>query len=178
MKNTNHNTLQGLRWREETLPSDIIDIREIIISSGFFSNDEVGIATELVEERLLKGVSSGYYFLFLEMNGKLTGYSCFGPIPGTIKSYDLYWIALKNEFRGLGLGSMIMEMTENKIKSMGGERVYIETSSRDQYRPTRIFYDTCGYIEEARLIDFYSPGDDKIIFVKDIGHLPEYISSS
>lgn len=160
--------IQNINWREETVLSDIGDICDIVNSSGFFSNDELAIAIELVEERLLKGVSSGYHFVFLEMDRRLTGYSCFGPVPGTLNSFDLYWIVVKNRYRGLGLGKMIMEKSEKKIKSMGGERIYIETSSRDQYRPTRTFYDTCGYSREAHLKDFYSSDDDKIIYVKVI----------
>ncbi len=168
MKDTAHFSIDGIQWRDDTLPSDITDIREIVMSSGFFSDDEVDIAIELVEERLQKGNASGYFFLSLEKDSALTGYSCFGPIPGTVHSFDLYWIAVKNEYRGMGMGRRIMDRTEEKIKSMGGRRIYIETSSRDQYLPTQKFYQTCGYREEARLKDFYSPFDDKIIYVKAI----------
>jgi hypothetical protein len=44
--------------------------------------------------------------------------------------------------------------------------VYVETSSRDQYEPTRRFYLKCGYRVDAVLEDFYAPGDGKVIFVK------------
>ena len=42
----------------------------------------------------------------------------------------------------------------------------IETSARELYRPTQRFYERCGYEAEARLKDFYAPGDSKIIYVK------------
>jgi hypothetical protein len=44
--------------------------------------------------------------------------------------------------------------------------VYIETSNRPQYVPTRAFYERCGYECEAVLKEFYGPGDDKVIFAK------------
>ena len=139
---------------------------EIVRSTGFFTDEELDIAAELVDERLLKGTASGYYFLFLEIEKKLTGYSCYGPIPGTRNSFDLYWIAVKNESRGMGLGKLILEMSEQKIASVNGVNIYIETSSRDLYLPTRKFYEVCGYRAEAILKDFYAPGDDKIVYVK------------
>ena len=46
----------------------------------------------------------------------------------------------------------------------GGRRVYVETSGRAQYEPTRRFYEACGYAREAVLTDFYAPGDDKVIY--------------
>ncbi len=157
---------KNIIWREEPVPADVEDIVEIVRSTGFFTDNELDIAAELVEERLHKGTESGYYFLFLEIDRKLTGYSCFGPVPGTLNSFDLYWIAIDNKSRGMGLGKLILDMSEQKIAAMNGINIYIETSSRDQYLPTRKFYEDSGYRAEARLKDFYSPGDDKIIYVK------------
>jgi hypothetical protein len=48
----------------------------------------------------------------------------------------------------------------------GARRVYADTSSRLQYKPTRAFYLACGYVREAILADFYAPDDGKVIFVK------------
>jgi ribosomal protein S18 acetylase RimI-like enzyme len=157
-----------ITWREEPLPTDINDIVDIVRSTGFFNDEELDVAAELVEERLSKGTASGYYFLFLELDKRVTGYSCFGPIPGTVNSFDLYWIAVHNESRGMGLGKIIMEKSEKEIAGMNGDRIYVETSSKDLYIPTRRFYERCGYRAEARLKDFYAPGDDKIIYVKSI----------
>ena len=168
MEKQDKSHFKNFTWREEPVTSDIEEIFEIVRSTGFFTDDELDIAAELIEERLNKGTASGYYFLFLEIDKQLTGYSCYGPIPGTRSSFDLYWIAVKNESRGMGLGKLILEMSEQKISSMNGLNIYIETASKDLYVPTRKFYEACGYRAEARLKDFYAPGDDKIIYVKSV----------
>lgn len=171
MEKSNNIDSINIIWREEPRPSDIRDVLEIVRSTGFFNDEELDIAAELVEERLTKGTASGYYFLFMEIDKKVTGYSCFGPIPGTLTSFDLYWIAVNNESRGMGLGKIIMERTEKEIAKMKGNRIYVETSSKKLYFPTRKFYEGCGYKAEAQLKDFYAPGDDKIIYVKKVkGH--------
>jgi ribosomal protein S18 acetylase RimI-like enzyme len=153
-------------WREEPRPSDSERIREIVVSSGFFSKEEIDVAVELVQERLGKGLSSGYHFVFAEVGKDVIGYSCFGPIPCTTESYDIYWIAVQNDLRRSGLGRKILERVEQKITEMGGKRIYVETAARDQYTPTRSFYMRCGYKEEATLEHFYSPCDHKVIYLK------------
>jgi ribosomal protein S18 acetylase RimI-like enzyme len=155
-----------ITWREEPRPSDREIVREIVASSGFFSEAEIDVAVELVRERLNKGLSSGYYFIFAERKGEVIGYCCFGPIPCTKESYDIYWIALKNELRGAGWGQQILNRAEDRIRDIGGKRIYVETSSREQYKPTQSFYRVCSYREEAVLKDFYSPDDHKVIFLK------------
>ncbi|MBN2125105.1 MAG: GNAT family N-acetyltransferase [Deltaproteobacteria bacterium] len=155
-------------FRADPVPSDIEGVREIVDSSGFFSREEIEVASELVRERLGRGPASGYFFLFAEAGGKVQGYTCFGPIPCTRESYDLYWIAVRNPLRGSGLGKALLRRTEAGILRMGGARVYVETSSRDLYRPTRIFYERHGYLQEASLRDFYAPGDHKVILVKSL----------
>ena len=159
---------KGISYRDKPIPYDVDSILNIVKSSGFFSTEEVEMAVELVQENLSKGESSGYYFLFVEFSERVVGYSCYGPIPCTKESYDLYWIAVLHDFRSRGIGRELLERTEKKIEEMGGKRIYVDTSSRDQYEPTRSFYRAGGYEQEAVLKDFYSPGDDKIIYVKQL----------
>lgn len=162
---------KDITYREEVRPSDHGQVRQLVDSSGFFSPEEITIAVELVEERLSKGSVSGYFFLFAELTGNVIGYTCFGPIPGTMYSYDIYWIVVHSNFRRLGIGKKLMAHSEDLIGKRGGRLIYLDTSSRDQYKTTRLFYLQCGYRKEAFMKDFYKPGDSKIIYVKaiDIG---------
>jgi GNAT superfamily N-acetyltransferase len=144
------------------------NIKKIIFSSGFFNDEEIKIAVELAEERIALGEESGYHFIFAEVNNETVGYACFGPIPATKFSYDLYWIAVDEKERGNGLGKLLMSEIEKAISKLGGKRVYIETSGKEQYLPTRNFYYSCDCILEAELKDFYAPNDPKLIFLKEL----------
>ena len=155
-----------LSYRQEVLATDQAAVRAIVSASGFFSDEEIAIAAELVEARLLQGEQSGYFFLFAEQAGSVAGYTCFGPIPGSLHSYDLYWIAVDNHLRQSGIGKDLLSRSEDMIRKRGGKRIYIETSARPQYEKTVAFYLACGYRQEAFLEDFYAPGDSKIIFTK------------
>lgn len=158
---------RGITFREAVEPGDQQAVRRIVESTGFFYPAEVDVAVELVQERLQKGEASGYHFVFATREGEgPTAYACFGPIACTVGSYDLYWIAVMNDARGTGLGRRVLAEAERRIAHAGGMRVYIETSSRELYEPTRQFYLRCGYRIAAVLVDFYAPGDDKVVLVK------------
>jgi ribosomal protein S18 acetylase RimI-like enzyme len=156
-------------WRTQALSADVEAVRRICLSTGFFSDEEVAVAVELVEERLAKGPASGYEFLFAEAGGEVAGYACFGHIAGTRSSWDLYWIVVENGFRGHGLGAQLMARAEQAVARAGGTKLYIETSSRTQYRPTRAFYFRVGCVKQAVIEDFYARGDHKVILVRSLG---------
>lgn len=155
-------------FRSEVCKNDLASVREIIESTGFFHSYEIDIAIELVEEKLNKGTESTYNFIFAENDGKAIGYTCFGNIPCTLYSYDLYWIAVHNNYRSLGLGKILMDKTEEAIKKIGGKGIYIETSSQEKYKPTQKFYDKCNCELIARFKDFYDDGDDKLVYKKTL----------
>ena len=52
------------------------------------------------------------------------------------------------------------------MRKAGAKHIYVDTSSSDRYAGTRGFYQRMGFPEEARLADFYGPGDSKVIYVK------------
>ncbi len=152
--------------RSEVKPTDPETIRMIVSSTGFFRDDEIPVAAELAEERLEKGAASGYEFLFAEIAGETVAYSCFGLIPCTLHSYDLYWIATRLEYMNKGIGKHLLQETEKAIFRSGGHGIYVETSSKEQYAPTRAFYENNQYLLRARFENFYAPGDDKLVYVK------------
>jgi ribosomal protein S18 acetylase RimI-like enzyme len=153
----------NLRW--EPTPEDVERVRDLVERTDYFNQEEVGIAAELVEERLAKGIDSGYEFVFADdETGRPLGYACFGRIPCTTNRYDLYWIAVEPAKQGQGLGRELLRAAEERIVALGGARVYIDTSTKPQYAATRSFYERCGYELDAALEGFYGPGDGKAIY--------------
>ena len=154
-----------------TIPEqrDIKRVWEIIKSTNFFYDHEVEIASELVAERYREGEASGYYFVFADLDGVTVAYSCFGPIIMSTTSFDLYWIATHNDFRGKGIGKKVLEETCRIAKEMDCKILIAETSGLPHYEPTRAFYVSNKFDLEASLKDFYTMGDDKLFYTKRIG---------
>jgi ribosomal protein S18 acetylase RimI-like enzyme len=158
----------GLDWRSAVMAEDVGRVRSLVASTGMFSTSEVDIAGDLVTERLTKGIRSGYHFVLAERGASLVAYACYGPIDGTQGSFDLYWIAVSPDEQRKGLGAQAYARAEAAMRKAGAKHIYVDTSSSDRYAPTRGFYQRMGFVEEARLPDFYAPGDGKVIYVKDI----------
>jgi ribosomal protein S18 acetylase RimI-like enzyme len=148
--------------------SDLAAIRTLVEKTGMFSCAEIETAAELVGEFLTQGTNSGYRFTVAEYDGEIIGYACFGAIPCTVASYDLYWIAVHPSKQHSGIGKQLLEDVERRIAENGGTRVYVDTSGRDAYIPTRAFYERAGYTQAAVLPDFYAPGDAKVIYAKSL----------
>ena len=153
-------------FRTEVRPGDAEIVRDIIVSTKFFYDFEVPVAVELVEDRLELGEKSDYHFLFADVDDRTVSYACFGPVAATDGSFDLYWIATHNDFRGKGIGRLVIEEVHQIVRQMGGRILIAETSSLEKYAPTRHFYDRTGYTKEAEIADFYKEGDGKVFFVK------------
>jgi D-alanine-D-alanine ligase len=161
-------TDKPLLFRYELRMEDRETVRRLVESTGVFSPVEIDVAVELIDDRLKRGAQSDYSFVMAEENGRTVGYTCYGPIALTSGSFDLYWIAVDRSMHGRKIGRLLLEHTEELIRAAGGQQVYIETSNRGQYAPTRGFYLRCGYDQEALLKDFYAPGDDKVIYVRRV----------
>jgi ribosomal protein S18 acetylase RimI-like enzyme len=162
-------------------------LREILDASDAFREDEVDVALELFDE-VFAGAGNGndnrgsvpfdagdgaasYEFVGLftrDERGELAGYACYGATPGTDRTYDLYWLAVHPSYQGAGNGTLLLEEVERRLRQREARLLVVETSSRNDYDATRRFYEMRGYIEAARVSDFYSPSDHRVILTKRI----------
>lgn len=142
-------------------------IHEVNANTSVFSQEEVECVDELWAEHRAQGAEhSGYYFLVDKEDGHVLGYACYGPRALTDRTYDLYWIAVSPKARRGGVGRGLLAATEAAVRTLGGRLLIVETSGLSKYEPTRAFYQATGYLLEATLKDFYSDGDDLVIFTK------------
>lgn len=143
-------------------------LREILDATAVFRPDEVNVALELFDE----GAGGDYEFVGGFEDEELVGYACFGPTPGTDRTYDLYWIAMDPRAQGYGRGSHLLNDVERRLRDRGARMLVAETSSRAEYAATRRFYVARGYREAARMRDFYEVGDDRVMFTKSLARRP------
>jgi ribosomal protein S18 acetylase RimI-like enzyme len=133
-----------------------------------FSPEEADTVAELLECFLTDEDHNGYFFLSAKENGELLGFVCYGPTPLTQGTFDLYWIAVGQGAKGKGIGRALMAQTEEEVRKQGGRMIVLDTSGRAEYAPTRAFYRRLGYTQAATVPGFYAPGDDLIIFTRNL----------
>lgn len=141
-------------------------LEQLTRDTGLFREEEVATAVELLDESL--GGDEDYRFLGAFEDERLVGYACWGPTPGTEGTSDLYWIVVDHERQGRGIGSQLLMEVERRLMADGSRLVVVETSSRSDYRPTRGFYEARGYTRAATIPAYYAPGDDLVIYTKDL----------
>jgi GNAT superfamily N-acetyltransferase len=134
-----------------------------------FESGEVSIAEEVIDSFLNAPIASGYYILVAELESSLVGYICYGNTPLTKGTWDIYWMAVAPEEQAKGIGKTLIENAENDIRKHNGRLIIIETSSKPEYEKTRRFHSARGYENICCIPDFYSPGDDLLIFQKCLG---------
>jgi ribosomal protein S18 acetylase RimI-like enzyme len=151
-------------------------IIEILEATGAFRAEEIAVALELFDESLAHharapfdagdGVESYEFIGAFSREGELIGYACYGATPGTLGTYDLYWIAVHPDHQGEGGGSRLLDEVERRLRDREARLLVIETSSRTDYESTRRFYERRRYSECARIGDFYAFGDDRVIYAR------------
>jgi ribosomal protein S18 acetylase RimI-like enzyme len=148
-------------------------LAELLVSTKAFNADEVQVALSLFD--LSHGGLAGgaiaapegepeYFFVgAFDDDARLMGYACFGPVPSTEGTYDLYWLAVDPAAQGKGYGRATLAEVERVLEARGARMLVAETSGRPDYAATRAFYAATGYREAARVKDFYAPADDRIM---------------
>ncbi len=149
------------------IPADRPAVAEIVSAVGNFKPVEVDTALELVDIFIQNPEQKDYRVVVAEdEQGRIRGYTCWGPVPLTLGAFDLYWIATHPDAHGLGFGRALMMFVEDRVREENGRLLVLETSSKESYGDTVRFYHRLGYEEVSRIRDFYDVGDDKLTFVK------------
>jgi ribosomal protein S18 acetylase RimI-like enzyme len=142
-------------------------IQDITARAGVFNEEEIECVAILWEEYMTLGPETcGYNFIVERDGDQVLGFACYGPRDLTSGVFDLYWVAVDPSCRRGGAGRRLLVASEEAAQKAGGRMIIAETSCTGPYDATRNFYDCMGYIMEARIRDFYSPGDDLAIFIK------------
>ena len=131
-----------------------------------FNSEEVDVAMELINIAESNPYQNEYNIYVFEKDGKVFGYHCTGKRPLTDAVYDLYWIVADPEATEKGIGKMLLEHAEEFVRKSNGRWLLAETSSRQSYARTRNFYLRNNYSIVAEINDFYSIGDNLVVFGK------------
>ena len=150
---------------EPSLPSDREPIADAARSVGVFAEEEIRTIYELFDD-YVRDLASGYNFLTFRDDGQVLGFACWGPTPLTEGTHDLYWICAHQTALGKGVGAVLFQRVEEECREVGGRLLVIWTSSAKGYETARRFYARMGCAQDGRIRDFYTPGEDLLVFSK------------
>jgi ribosomal protein S18 acetylase RimI-like enzyme len=148
---------------------DLQPIVEILRATDVFKEEEIVVAVELMQIVAEEKDQQDYViYTFVDDANSVRGYYCVGPTPLTVSTFDLYWVAVDPRVHAQGIGKQLLRHCEEYVKSRGGTLIIAETSSLPKYEKTRSFYERNHYTEASRIRDYYSRGDDLVVYTKNL----------
>lgn len=150
------------------LPGDIERVGEIALATGLFDAETVVAIREMMSAHFAGELGEEHHWLVVtDARDAVVGGAYYAPENFAGEGvWNLYMIAVAPDQHSQGIGRSIMRYVENQLRDTNGRLLLVETSSADSFQRTRRFYTQCGYTEEARIRDYYGPGEAKVIFWK------------
>ena len=153
------------------IAGDADAIKGLALDNGMFAPDEMGEFDEMLSG-YLEGTLAGHSWIVLEDESpELVGAAYYAPEPFADRMWNLYFIAVRPGGHRSGAGRALISHVEDALRSQGdgvARVLIVETSSLAGYEKARSFYRMNGYDEEARIREFYGPGDHKVVFWKSL----------
>jgi ribosomal protein S18 acetylase RimI-like enzyme len=148
------------------LPADTPTLKALTAGTGLFKPHEVEALQEVLDDYHSGRSGDDHVAIVEEHDGRLAGYAYYAPDIMTDRTWYLYWIAVAKDIQARGVGGRLLAHAEADIRRRRGRLMFIETSSLAHSELTRKFYLKHGYEITGVLRDFYSDGDDMVIFRK------------
>lgn len=146
----------------QTKSQDIPALRNVLDGTGLFPSD-------LLPDMLggfLSEKGSEDIWMTCEKDGAAIGFCYAAPEALTDGTWNMLAIAVLPSEQGCGAGGAIVAALEDRLRNDGHRILIADTSAADEFAQTRAFYSRNGYAQEARIRDFWSEGDDKVVFWK------------
>ena len=147
-------------------PGQRAPLERLVRATARFRESEVATALELLDAA--HAGDDDYRFIGAYDGEALVGYACWGPTPGTEGTHDLYWIVVDPKRQGAGIGAQLLRHVERLLAVDGVRLLVAETSGRPDYELTRRFYEKHGFTRAATIPGYYAPGDDLVVYTKDL----------
>jgi ribosomal protein S18 acetylase RimI-like enzyme len=141
---------------------DVLAVKTVIDTTGLFPSD---LLDSMVEPFLAGAAQDELWFVAVE-NGVACAVAYCAPERMTDGTWNLLLIAVRADRQGQGLGARLTHHVERALSERGARILLVETSSMPAFERTRAVYRRIGYVEEARIREFYAAGDDKVVFRK------------
>jgi len=136
---------------------------------------QIADVTGLFPAEYLDDMIAGYFdgskpdiWFVYEQGGAVISFGFCEPERMTEGTWNLLAIGVLPANQGSGVGTVMMQFIERRLAEQGERVLLVETMSGPELAATRKFYQKIGYIEEARIREFYEAGADKIIYWKHL----------
>ena len=101
----------------------------------------------------------------------IIGFACYGTESLTQGTWDLFWVCVRPEGRGMGAGRALLQESVAGAKANGARMMVIYTSSTPPYVAARAVYEAGGFSRAAVVSNYYDDGDDLHIYSRRLAEV-------
>ena len=141
------------------VPEDVPAVVDLVVAAGMFSREDAGFL-----EQALLGQDVTCLVEEAEDGAGLASVLLYRPEEAAERAFDLTMIAVRPDLQGGGRGAALMRHAEQDLRERGQRLLVVRTSGTAQYDRTRAFYRGLGYLEHTRVPDYWTDGDDLVLF--------------
>ncbi|WP_372574596.1 GNAT family N-acetyltransferase [Ruegeria jejuensis] len=145
-----------------TRPEDIPSLQRVLQETGLFPPE---MLPEMIEG-FFSDADPSDLWLTCEQDETPVGLCYAAPEELADGTWNMLALAVLPVSQGKGCGAAIVTHLEETLRARGQRILIADTSGTESFARTRAFYARRGYEEEARIRDFWAPGDDKVTFRK------------
>jgi len=150
----------------QTKHDDTPALQAILDGTDLFPSE---ILPDMLDD-FLGNREEGEVWLTCEEGGAAIGFCYAVPEALAEGTWNMLAIAVLPGCQGRGAGSLLVKHLEAALRDgeEPGRILIADTSGTDAFARTRDFYRGNGYVEEARIREFWGEGDDKVVFWKSL----------
>jgi ribosomal protein S18 acetylase RimI-like enzyme len=153
-----------------TTPDDTSALIALAEASGLFEPNQTEELSQMLAQHFDGDGNSPDFWITDDDNGPV-GVAYVAPERMTEGTWNLYLIAVHPDRQRQGRGKVLLAHVEQMLANRGERVLLVETSGTEDFEYVRAFYRKSGYVEEARIRDFYTDGVDKIVYLKSLHKL-------
>ena len=135
---------------------------DLAVAAGMFTRDEAAF----LAEALAPAEGATCLVEDADDEGGLASVVLYRPEEAADRTFDLTMIAVRPDLQGKGRGAALMRHVEQDLRDQAQRLLVVRTSGTARYDRTRGFYQGLGYIEHVRVPDYWTDGDDLVLFTK------------
>ena len=147
------------------VPSDTQQMIRLAIEAGLFPEDASAFLETAAKSWFEGGPGE---WIVDDLDNVIVGVAFYEPRPATDRVWALTMIAVAPNRQGHGHGAALIQWVESRLREDGQRLLVVETSGTAQYDGTRRFYAKQRYTEVARVPNYFTDGDDMVLFSKDL----------
>ena len=150
----------------ELSQDDVDEAVRLVVAAGMFSSEDSYVVRDLLGHYGGGPGAEGHLCLVDEESGRIVSVAYYQPKGPANRLWNLTMIAVLPELQGTGRGSALLRHVEDDLRSREQRMLLVDTSGTTQYDRTREFYGKSGYAQVARIRDYWTDGDDLVVFAK------------